>query len=176
MSTVPTLISVAEYLGSTYHPDRDFVDGELLERNVGETPHGKLQMLFGWYFFSQKENWRVSPSAEQRVQISSSRYRIPDVCVISDDAPDELVLRTPPVLCIEILSRSDSMTDILTRVDEYLSIGVAAVWVIDPWLRKAFYALPDGSLQYEPGMLTVKGSPIAISVPELFQRLFPAGR
>jgi Uma2 family endonuclease len=133
-------------------------------------------MLLGWYFFSQQANWRVTPSSEQRVQISTSRYRIPDVCVISNDAPDELVLRTPPVLCIEILSRGDSMTDILTRVDEYLSIGVPTVWIIDPWLRKAFHASPEGSLHHEPRTLTVKDTPIAISVPELFQRLFSSGK
>jgi hypothetical protein len=41
MSTIPTMISVGEYLGSTYHPDRDYIDGELLERNAGETLHGR---------------------------------------------------------------------------------------------------------------------------------------
>jgi Uma2 family endonuclease len=90
MSTIPTMISVGEYLGSTYHPDRDYIDGELLERNAGETLHGKLQILLGWLFLNQQANWRVTPSPEQRVQISSSRYRVPDVCVISDEAHRDL--------------------------------------------------------------------------------------
>ena len=42
MATAPTLISVEEYLSTSYHPDCDYVDGELEERNVGEYSHGKM--------------------------------------------------------------------------------------------------------------------------------------
>ena len=31
-----TLISVEEYLRTSYRPDCDYVDGEVLERNMGE--------------------------------------------------------------------------------------------------------------------------------------------
>jgi hypothetical protein len=33
---VETLISVAEYLNTSYDPDMEFVDGVLVERNVGD--------------------------------------------------------------------------------------------------------------------------------------------
>lgn len=39
MSATPLLIPVEEYLSTAYRPDCDYVDGEVLERNVGETPH-----------------------------------------------------------------------------------------------------------------------------------------
>ena len=35
-----TFVSVGDYLRHTYYPDRDFVEGALLERNVGEIDHG----------------------------------------------------------------------------------------------------------------------------------------
>jgi len=38
-----TLVSVSEYLETSYRPDVDYVDGELLERNVGELDHSRLQ-------------------------------------------------------------------------------------------------------------------------------------
>lgn len=38
-----TLISVGEYLGTTCHPDHDYVEGTLVERNVGEHDHSRLQ-------------------------------------------------------------------------------------------------------------------------------------
>jgi hypothetical protein len=38
-----TLVSVNEYLSSSYDPDCDYVDGEGLERNLGEYDHAKLQ-------------------------------------------------------------------------------------------------------------------------------------
>ena len=41
MSSV--LISPAEYLDTAYSPDREFVDGEIVERAVGERPHSQTQ-------------------------------------------------------------------------------------------------------------------------------------
>ena len=37
--SVCTLISVDEYLRTSFDPDRDFVDGEVVERNVGKRKH-----------------------------------------------------------------------------------------------------------------------------------------
>ncbi len=36
-------IPVSEYLRTMYHPDCDYVDGEVLERNLGEQTHGLVQ-------------------------------------------------------------------------------------------------------------------------------------
>ena len=41
MSTA-TLVPVEEYLATIYHPDCDYVDGVLLERNVGQKDHSNL--------------------------------------------------------------------------------------------------------------------------------------
>ncbi len=40
-----------------------------------------------------------------------------------------------PVLAIEILSPNDVVEDVNDKIDEYLSAGVALVWVIDPHHR-----------------------------------------
>jgi hypothetical protein len=43
-----TLVSVQEYMATSYRPDRDFVDGELQKRNLGELEHSLLQgAIFG---------------------------------------------------------------------------------------------------------------------------------
>ena len=42
MST-KSLISVAEYLNTSYRPDCDYVNGEVRERNLGEMEHARLQ-------------------------------------------------------------------------------------------------------------------------------------
>ena len=41
-----TLISVQEYMATTYRPDCDYVDGEVRERNLGEIEHSHLLALF----------------------------------------------------------------------------------------------------------------------------------
>jgi len=40
-------VSVEEYLNTSYRPDCDYLEGELLERNVGEWDHSRLQGLAG---------------------------------------------------------------------------------------------------------------------------------
>jgi hypothetical protein len=42
-----TAIPVEEYLRTTYHPDMEYVDGQLVERNVGERRHSRLQFFVG---------------------------------------------------------------------------------------------------------------------------------
>ena len=52
--TSRTLISVEEYLRTSYRPDCDFVDGEVLERNVGETDHSWLQTMLSAYLVARR--------------------------------------------------------------------------------------------------------------------------
>jgi hypothetical protein len=40
-----TRLSLLEYMETSYQPDREFIDGELLERNVGKWEHARLQAL-----------------------------------------------------------------------------------------------------------------------------------
>ena len=36
-------IPIEEYLHTSFEPDREYLDGEVLERNVGNDPHSKAQ-------------------------------------------------------------------------------------------------------------------------------------
>ncbi len=42
------------------------------------------------------------------------------------------VIEGVPILAVEIMSPSDVHSDTTEKVEEYLDVGVAAVWVIDP--------------------------------------------
>src|SRR5664280_3651045 len=90
-----TLISVQEYLATSYRPDCDFVDGELQERNLGELEHALLQSAILAWFWAKQREWNVLPIVEQRVQVAPTRFRVPDVTVLrtcllyTSDAADE---------------------------------------------------------------------------------------
>jgi Uma2 family endonuclease len=120
---------------------------------------------------TRRNDWRIEPLSEQRVQVLASRYRVPDVCLISRDAPEDLILCTPPVLCIEILCREDRMTEIQERIEDYLAMGVPTIWVVDPWRRKAYSATSDGKLNPETETLRVPNTAITVSVAEIFAEL-----
>ena len=64
------LISVREYLTTSYDPDCDNVDGVVEERNAGETDYSALQMAVAAYFYERRKEWGVTVLPEQRVQVS----------------------------------------------------------------------------------------------------------
>src|SRR5437763_10588642 len=103
-----TLISVEEYLRTSYRPDCDYVDGEVVERNVGEFDHNRTQLKLGGYFLQREQIWEIQVVPEQRVQVRPDRFRIPDVCVVLGRATEQIFTK-PPFLCIEVLSPEDRM-------------------------------------------------------------------
>jgi hypothetical protein len=44
-ATHPLLASLEEYLSTSYTPDMEYKNGELIGRNVGTQKHGTLQMF-----------------------------------------------------------------------------------------------------------------------------------
>jgi hypothetical protein len=84
-----TLVPLEEYLRTTYKPDCDYVDGEVLELNVGERDHRNVQRELIYIFRSSQKKWNVHVFPEQRVQISARRFRVPEICVVAGaDDPD----------------------------------------------------------------------------------------
>ena len=102
MATVQ--ISLEEYLRTSYHPDCDYVDGEVQERNLGEFDHGFIQIFLGSWFFQHRHEWQLHTVAEWRVRVSPRRVRIPDLCLVPSTEPVEPVLTKAPAAVVEILS------------------------------------------------------------------------
>src|SRR5580693_9703169 len=74
-----TAVSLNEYLNTSYRPDCDYLDGELLERNVGEWDHSRLQMLLSQYLCNREKQWGIIVVPEQRVQVKPTLFRVPDI-------------------------------------------------------------------------------------------------
>lgn len=165
------LVSVSEYLSSSYEVDCDYVDGELQERNVGERPHSAVQYILSEIFNRNGREWKVVAFAEQRVQVSPTRYRIPDVCVLRRSDPVENIVRTSPLVCIEVLSPEDRMHRTMDRVEDYRAMGVRNIWIIDPFKRRVWNVLEDGTQQPVSEALCVSDSPIRIDLGEVWSRL-----
>ena len=163
-----TLISVSEYLSTSYDPDCDYVDGEVLERCLGERDHSKIQRNFILYFGTRMRKWSVHVFPEQRVQVSPTRFRVPDVCVVAGAEPDEQIFTKPPMLCIEILSPEDTMSRMMTRIEDYLAFGVPHVWVIDPSTRRAYNYTAAGMHEVKDGVLRTDDPQIAVPLAEIF--------
>ena len=166
-----TLIPVSEYLNTSYRPDCDFLEGELRERNVGEQPHANVQGLLYFMFQKNRERWQVRPLPEQRVQVSAERFRIPDVTVLRSSDPWDPIVAFAPLICIEVLSKDDSLREMQLRVDDYARMGVENIWIVDPWNRVGYYASGQGFRKTEGDWLEVAGTEIRVSLGEVFGEL-----
>jgi Uma2 family endonuclease len=168
---VPAAVSVEEYLRTAFRPDCDYVDGEVIERNLGEHPHSDLQSEFLHYFRSRRKQWKMHAVVEQRVQVSSTRFRIPDVCVVAAGIPHSPIYKDPPLICIEILSPDDRQNRVQQRVDNYLKFGVRYVWVVDPQSRRAWVYTTNGSVEVKDGILRTEDPVLIVNLVDIFAEL-----
>ncbi|MBV9671168.1 MAG: Uma2 family endonuclease [Acidobacteriales bacterium] len=162
-----THVTLKEYLETAYRPDCEYLEGELLERNVGEWDHSRLQTLLSRYLSTREKQWKILVVVEQRVQIKPDRVRVPDISVLTGPAPNTGIVTIPPFLCIEILSPSDRMAEMQERIDDYLAFGVAHVWLINPRARRAFAYTADGMREAKDGILTTTNPDISLVLAEL---------
>jgi Uma2 family endonuclease len=162
-----TQIPVEEYLAACYSPDKEFVEGVLVERNVGEKAHSKLQRNLVVALSARYPVVHVWP--EVRMRSVNDCHRIPDVCVTLTE-PETDVLQEPPYIAIEILSKDDSMSDVLEKLGEYGAIGTPNIWLFDPRARLMYTYQPGRLEQVATEAIVTTGDPrIELSRAEIFQ-------
>lgn len=162
---IATRVSLEEYLKTSYEPECDYVDGVLEERNVGKKKHSRTQgRLYGWLVARIPRGYEVLP--EQRMQISESRVRVPDLCVLIED--DEEVVHRVPALCVEVLSPEDRWKRIEIRLRDYLAFGVPTVWVIDPYSRKGWMGTRETEItEVKDGVLRCADLNLELTLSEI---------
>lgn len=161
-------IPLHEYLSSSFRPDREYVDGEVRERNVGKYEHARVQALLAAWFNQHEQPWGVQVVTEQRVQTSPTRVRIPDVALLPPGPQPDVIIH-PPLLVIEILSPDDTYSDTQERAQDYREMGVETVWIIDPKTRSG--RMCSGPDWVEASRLEVKRTPLYVDLPSIFGQL-----
>lgn len=166
------LMTVDEYRHARFDgADRDFVDGEVIERNMGELPHARVQgeLFHRIRLVAERLGLQVLP--EIRIQVSATRFRVADIAVWRAGDIGRQVPTVAPFLVVEILSPEDRLVRLQPKIQEYLAHGVEWIWVIDPDDRSALcYAPsnPGGSLVDE---LRTEHPEIVIRVDDLLSSL-----
>ena len=177
MATLPAsdfaapLVSLEEYLHTSYHPDCDYVDGRIEERNLGEKEHSILQRYLTFLFMLKRAEWGVEVFPELRTQTHPETFRVPDVLVVRAGQSIDRYLTEPPLIAIEILSPEDRLSRFQERIDDYLDFGVEHIWILDPASRRAWTADRTGLHLTQTGELTVSETPIRLVLGELFAEL-----
>jgi Uma2 family endonuclease len=120
------------YLRSSYEPDAEYVDGEIEERPMGEDDHSAWQLAILKCFLQHERDWNVRLRPELRVQVAATRFRVPDVAVLDRDLPIEQIVTRPPLAVFEVLSPEDSLQRLKRKLEDYRTMGIPEIWVIDP--------------------------------------------
>lgn len=153
-------VPVEEYLSTHYADgDREYLDGIVTERNVGTPLHSALQRILIVYLSSLQKQFGITVLPECRTKMTDTRYRVPDVVVMSNPfRKTERAIVDPPLLIVEVLSPDDRTQDTLRRFRDYDRRGVRHMVQMDPEDRTTFvfvngdlmrrdlssFALPDG--------------------------------
>jgi Uma2 family endonuclease len=157
------------YLSSTFHPDMEYVDGELRERHVGSYEHSRLQALIAMWFGQNENTWNVQVVAVQRTRTSETSVLIPDLALLPK-GPQPRVIAAAPILAVEILSPEDRYSEMTIKIQKFLNWGVKAVWIIDP--ENAIGQMWTPPLLCTAGtILTVAGTDIRLDIDTLFASL-----
>src|ERR1017187_6668431 len=162
----PAGMPVEEYLRTPYSPDREYRDGMVLERNVGDKEHSRLQARLAQYLGRRRKQWNIEVYTELRVQIRPAWYPIPDVCVYMLPDFEGPYPSQPPVLWIEILSPTDTAQGVWQKTQDLLAGGVPRVWIINPRTLASELHTLDG-IHRVGAVLAIPDTPIEITLSDI---------
>ena len=162
-----TMVPLEEYLRTSYEPDCEWVNGVVKQRGMPDGYHGYFQSFFLVYFQGFKETLRAL--LQVRIEISPRTWRVPEVMVISADARFLPLPTETPLVCIEILSPDDRVSDLQQKIDDYVARGVGAIWILDP--RRRTMSIADSHGTHRVQEFSLAGTPVRITADDLFADL-----
>lgn len=169
-ATLP-LVSVEEYLNTDYHPDKEYVDGRLVKRNVGTLPHSRLQLIVLMHFM-QYTHLGLQPLPECRTRTRTSRFRVPDVMVVETPFDKKaLFYDRVPFAIIEVLSPEDRLNRTVERFAEYAALGVPFIVQMDPTKRVTHVYRDGGLVKQEVDQLEFRGNQLPFDTRALYAQL-----
>ena len=176
MAAAPNLpfIPIEDYLAASYPDgDREYLDGTVVERNVGTPGHSALQKILIVHLAAFEKSLQIAVRPECRTRIAQTRYRVPDVLVMERPfRQTERVVLDPPLLIVEISSPEDRFGETLRRFREYEGIGVRHVVQMDPEDRTT-YRFIQGNLVRGEDLTTIetRHGTLPFNARELLARL-----
>ncbi len=164
-------VSVEEYLNAEYRPDLELVDGYLREKPVVSPAHGRVQFLIGLWFGIHEADWSIQGMVEVRTRVTRNNFRLPDVAITAAGPLPHKALTEAPLIAIEVLSESDTYADLRDRAEDFQTMGVRNIWLIDPAKRTA-EVWTDGNWRLTKALQAID-SPMYLDLAWLWKKLGP---
>jgi Uma2 family endonuclease len=184
MTQTPVKLTFEEYLAYNDGTDNryELVDGELVMVPLPTADHSDVIDLLSDTFRAeisrQKHPWIVKRDVGVYTGTNpvtgKERSRTPDLCVMTNvqwaelkaDKTSPAVLRTPPLLAVEVVSPGSKKTDYEAKESEYKTKRVPEYWIVDLRNSKISVLLLNNG-HYETTEFTGSQRIICQTFPEL---------
>jgi len=146
MATAVQGISEKDWLALRDNKGLEYINGKLVKKAMTSELHGSFGAAIILYLHSKG----FFGIPETLVRLPDGNEFRPDVLVKTPEAPKEKYLTRPPALVFEILSESNTWSEMQYKFKAYEKWGVIVSLVVDPetqeWWRYqdgVFYPLTD---------------------------------
>src|SRR5579885_1637266 len=160
------LISVEEYLRTSYKPGCEYIDGVLRQKSLPTYDHAFVQSRLIALISALYRAYLALP--ELQCKIREGEYLIPDVAILEASKPQRPSPTEPIFAGIEILSPEDRVGQMLAKCEEYHAWGVTHCWVIDPERKTAWVYRKGSEPLHVDGTGDLVADEMKIPVADLF--------
>ena len=172
MAAAKTLITPEEYLAMSFDErEPEYVRGELVYKPMPDYAHSAVQALLTTLLMMSLRSLRYRVLTELRTQLAEDNFRLPDIAVYGPDQAAEPVPSHPPLVAIEIISKDESYTRMLQKLEDYQAWGVPNIWTVDPRRRKLSVFTADALKNVE--VLSLAGTGFEVRIEQLLEDLPP---
>jgi len=156
MAVEKQIITSAEFEQIAYLPENtdktlELIDGEIIEKMPSNPRSSYFASLINFHVmeFVLKNDLGYVTGEQGGYVISETDTFAPDVAFISKERQPVLPYEEgynpiPPDLAVEVISPTDSYSEVATKVATYLRYGTLLVWVFDPKNETATVHSPNG--------------------------------
>ncbi|HUB83656.1 MAG TPA: Uma2 family endonuclease [Bryobacteraceae bacterium] len=104
---------------------------------------------------------------EFRSRTAATRYRIPDVTVLlAPPATKYLLDAAFPV--VEVLSEDDRMSRVIAKLQEYATLGVPNIWLVDPQMKLMSVYRPPALVEITGDTIATEDGSVELTRGEIF--------
>ena len=138
--TTSRLVTGAELLAMGDIGPCELIDGVIIKMSPAGGLHGfielTLALLVGGLIKEREVGFCMVGEVGIYIRRDPDRIRGADLAVWSfaklPDGPPAGFVEVAPHLIVEILSPTDSWAEMRQKIDDYFSIGVGTLWIVDP--------------------------------------------
>lgn len=164
-----TRVSLEDYFRTHFEGECELVHGELRPKPMGTKDHSRVQGRVYSALLRYEQAGHGDALVELSLRLGETIW-IPDVAFTRpDQIPGEYnVFDTPPFLCVEVISPSQSFGELYNKCLGYVHWGVPHCWIIDPVKRTAWEVGADETPLQVPAEGSLRAGEIEVSVAELW--------